>query len=135
MPTPPRQVRSQPLLAVRDVEASSRWYQKLLGCEGTHGGDEYEMLVSNGEPLLQLHAWDLDDHANLTGPDSAPHGHGVLVWFETTDFDASVKAAQALKVDWVEAPHVNPNSRRQEFWVRDPDGYVVVLSAESRRRG
>lgn len=135
MPGKPPQVRSQPLLAVRDVAASSRWYQQLLGCEGAHGGDEYEMLVSNGELILQLHAWDLDEHANLMGPDSAPHGHGVLLWFETTDFDASVKAAEALKVDWVEAPHVNPNSRRQEFWVRDPDGYVVVLSAESRRRG
>ncbi|RKH41259.1 VOC family protein [Corallococcus sicarius] len=135
MPSKPRQVRAQPLLAVRDVAASSRWYQQLLGCESAHGGDEYEMLVSNGEPLLQLHAWDLDDHANLTGPDSAPHGHGVLLWFETTDFDASVKAAQALKVDWVEAPHENPNSRRWEFWVRDLDGYVIVLSAESRRRG
>ncbi|RKH06870.1 VOC family protein [Corallococcus sp. CA053C] len=135
MPSKPRQVRSQPLLAVRDVAASSHWYQQLLGCEGAHGGDEYEMLVSNGELILQLHAWDLDEHANLMGPDSAPHGHGVLLWFETTDFDASVKAAEALKVDWVEAPHVNPNSRRQEFWVRDPDGYVVVLAAESRRRG
>ncbi|RKH60960.1 VOC family protein [Corallococcus llansteffanensis] len=135
MPSKSRQVRSQPLLAVRDVAASSRWYQQLLGCESAHGGDEYEMLVSNGEPILQLHAWDLDEHANLMGPDSAPHGHGVLLWFETTDFDASVKAAEALKVDWVEAPHENPNSRRREFWVRDPDGYVIVLAAESRRRG
>ncbi|NBD10415.1 MULTISPECIES: VOC family protein [Corallococcus] len=137
MPSKPRRtahVRSQPLIAVRDVAASSRWYQALLGCESGHGGDEYEMLVNNGELVLQLHAWDLDEHANLMGADAAPHGHGVLLWFETTDFDASVEAAQALKVDWVEEPHVNPNSRRWELWVRDPDGYVVVVSAESRAR-
>ncbi|CAM4305868.1 VOC family protein [Corallococcus sp. ZKHCc1 1396] len=137
MPSTPRrapQVRAQPLIAVRDVAASSRWYQALLGCEGTHGGDDYDMLVSNGDPVLQLHAWDLEEHPNLMGPDSAPHGHGVLLWFETTDFEASVQAAQGLKLAWVEAPHENRNSRRWEFWVRDPDGYVVIVAAESRRK-
>ncbi|NNB89024.1 VOC family protein [Corallococcus exiguus] len=137
MPSKPRRtghVRSQPLIAVRDVEASSRWYQAVLGCESGHGGPEYEMLLNNGELVLQLHAWDVDEHANLMGPDSAPKGHGVLLWFETTDFDACVDAARALKVEWVEAPHVNPNSRRWEFWTKDPDGYVVVVAAESRAK-
>ena len=40
--------RSQPLIVVSDVEASSRWYQTLLGCQSAHGGAEYERLVSNG---------------------------------------------------------------------------------------
>jgi catechol 2,3-dioxygenase-like lactoylglutathione lyase family enzyme len=31
-------MRVQPLIAVRDVEASSRWYQSLLGCKSGHGG-------------------------------------------------------------------------------------------------
>lgn len=31
-------MRPQPLIAVSDVEASSRWYQKVLGCIGDHGG-------------------------------------------------------------------------------------------------
>ena len=31
-------MRPQPLIAVTDVEASSRWYQRLLGCESAHGG-------------------------------------------------------------------------------------------------
>jgi catechol 2,3-dioxygenase-like lactoylglutathione lyase family enzyme len=44
----------QPLIAVRDVAASSRWYQALLGCESAHGGHEYEMLVSSGKLVLQL---------------------------------------------------------------------------------
>jgi hypothetical protein len=30
-PTPKIGVRAQPLIAVRDVRASSRWYSKLLG--------------------------------------------------------------------------------------------------------
>ena len=28
----------QPLICVNDVEASSRWYQRLLGCQSAHGG-------------------------------------------------------------------------------------------------
>jgi hypothetical protein len=34
--------------------------------------------------------WDEEDHANLVGADAAPHGHGVLLWFEVDDFDAAV---------------------------------------------
>jgi len=38
-------MRPQPLIAVTNVEASSRWYQRLLGCRSAHGGTEYERLV------------------------------------------------------------------------------------------
>ena len=34
--------QSQTMIAVRDVEASSRWYQRLLGLRSDHGGAEYE---------------------------------------------------------------------------------------------
>ena len=45
----------QPLVVVRDVPASSRFYAQLLGAESAHGGEEYEQLVSGGELILQLH--------------------------------------------------------------------------------
>ena len=44
-------MRPQPLISVSDVEASSRWYQRLLGCESAHGGPEYERLVAPGGEL------------------------------------------------------------------------------------
>jgi hypothetical protein len=87
------------------------------------------MLVSSGVLVLQLHAWDVDGHANLTEPNSAPHGHGVLLWFETTAFDAAVQAARTLEAEVVEEPHENPKSGRREMWLRDRDGYLVVLAA------
>ena len=34
-----------PTLFVDDVEASSRWYQALLGAQSGHGGPEFEMLT------------------------------------------------------------------------------------------
>ena len=33
-------MKPQPLIAVADVEASSRWYQELLGGKSGHGGAE-----------------------------------------------------------------------------------------------
>src|SRR5438876_216206 len=87
-------MRSQPLICVRDVEASSRWYQRLLGCQGAHGGKEYERLVSYGRLVLQLHRWDVEHHHGPIGdPNLKPYGNGVLLWFEIEDFDAAAARA------------------------------------------
>ena len=50
-------MRPQPLIAVTDVEASSRWYQRLLGCRSAHGGSEYERLESDGVLIMTLLSW------------------------------------------------------------------------------
>lgn len=122
-------MRAQPLIAVRDVEASSRWYQQLLGCQSGHGGPDYERLVKDGELLLQLHAWNAHEHPSLSDPDAAAHGYGVLLWFQTDQFDSAVERARGLGADIIQEPRVNPNAQHRECWVRDPDGYVVVLAS------
>jgi hypothetical protein len=78
---------------------------------------------------MQLHKWGDHDHPNLGSPDSAEHGYGVLLWFETEKFDQALQRAQELKADIVEEPHINPNARHREVWIRDPDGYIVVLAS------
>ena len=60
-------MRPQPLIAVTDVEASSRWYQRLLGCLSAHGGPEYERLVWRGELVMQLHRFGVDHHHGAIG--------------------------------------------------------------------
>ncbi len=122
-------MRVQPLITVRDVEASSRWYQELLGCESGHGGPEYEMLLKDGQLLLQLHHWNDHEHPNMGDPDAAPHGYGVLLWFETATFDAAVERARALGAHIIEEPRVNPSAKHRECWMRDPDGYTIVLAS------
>ena len=123
-------MRPQPLIAVRDVEASSRWYQRQLGCRSGHGGTEYEQLVDEGGRLiLQLHAWDAHHHPHMGDPTVKPHGNGVLLWFQIGDFDAAVARAHALSTEILEGPMVNPNANHREIWLRDPDGYVVVLAS------
>jgi len=131
-------VHSQPLIAVRDVRASSRWYQQLLGSDALpehRHRDVYERIFSQGNLILQLHAWDEEDHPNLTNANAAPPGHGVLLWFEVEDFDTVVAQARALRAEIVLEPHLNPRPNHREMWLRDPDGYVVVVvspDADSR---
>lgn len=128
-------MRPQPLIAVRDVEASSRWYQRLLGCTGAHGGPEYERLVAGDRLVMQLHDWDVDHHHGAIGdPDARPYGNGVLLWFEVDDFDAAVARAGELGAEVVLPPHRNPpegpgGPAHREIWMRDPDGYSVVLAS------
>ncbi len=125
-------IHSQPLIAVRDVRASSRWYQQLLGFDSLpdHSHREvYDRMLRDGRLVLQLHAWDEDDHPNLVNADAAPPGHGVLLWFEVDDFDAVVEQARTLGAQIIQEPHINPAPKHREVWLRDPDGYVVVVAS------
>jgi catechol 2,3-dioxygenase-like lactoylglutathione lyase family enzyme len=124
----------QPLICVRDVEASSRWYQQLLGCDSAHGGPEYERLISDGQLILQLHRWDVEHHHGPIADPNVPPGNGVLLWFEVAEFDAAVARASDLKAEIVLPRHRNPPDRdggpnHWEIWLRDPDGYTVVLAS------
>jgi catechol 2,3-dioxygenase-like lactoylglutathione lyase family enzyme len=127
-------VRPQTLIAVRDVKASSAWYQTLLGVHASGDPDHphrlvYDRLMSGDALVLQLHRWDDEEHPNLMGADRAPHGHGVLLWFEVDDFDAAVARVRRLDARVIEEPHVNPAPQHREIWIQDPDGYVVVLAS------
>lgn len=124
----------QPLIAVRDVEASSRWYQRLFGCQSDHGGPHYERLVSRGRLVLQLHHSEVEHHHGPIGDPGLARGNGVLLWFEVEDFDAAQGRAAELKAEIVKARHRNPpegdgGPNHWELWLRDPDGYTVVLAS------
>ena len=131
-------VQAQPLIAVRDVRASSRWYAELLGAdplpEHEHR-DLYDRIMVAGRSILQLHAWDEEDHPNLVNRDAAPPGHGVLLWFEVNDFDAAVERARRLQAEIILEPHVNPAPNHREIWLRDADGYVVVIASPDGEAG
>jgi catechol 2,3-dioxygenase-like lactoylglutathione lyase family enzyme len=128
-------MRPQPMIAVHDVEASSRWYQRLLGCTSAHGGAEYERLVDGDRLVMQLHRFQVDHHHGHIGdPDDRPYGNGVLLWFEIDDFDAAMERVADLRAQVVLPKHCNPPDRNGgpnhwECWLRDPEGYTVVLAS------
>jgi catechol 2,3-dioxygenase-like lactoylglutathione lyase family enzyme len=117
------------MLTVRDPEASSRFYQRLLDAKSGHGGKEYEVLLGRAGPLLQLHHWGAHEHPGMGDPDAAPRGYGVTLFFETEAFDAAVARARALQAKILDGPMVNPNAKHRELWIQDPDGYTVVLNS------
>jgi len=131
-------MRAQPLIVCRDVEASSRFYQQLLGCQSVHGGPEYDRLVDpalhhsqwgTDGLILQLHTWEADHHHGHLGDPKLPIGNGMMLWFEVDDFDAAVARARELRARIVLDVHRNPNAQHRELWLSDPDGYTVVLAS------
>ena len=112
------------MLVVRDVEASSRWYQDVLGLQSGHGGGEYEMLLSDGVVVLQLHHADSHEHPLLGAPPSS----GVAVWLADADLDDVLARIEATATPIAGGPLYNPNARHREIWLHDPDGHLVVVA-------
>ena len=123
--------RTWTILGVRDVPGSFRWYQSLFGQAETAPAHSYfgQILDSDGTVLLCLHEWGSHDHPSLTSPDHATPGNGLLLFFRVDDFDKALTRARALVSRFEEDPHLNENTRTEEFSLRDPDGYYVTISA------
>ncbi|HET9140893.1 VOC family protein, partial [Actinophytocola sp.] len=133
---PVHTARPQTMISVRDVQASSRWYQEVLGLHSDHGGTEYERLLADGTLVLQLHQRDVEHHHGKIGDPDREVGNGVLLWFgEVADFDGAVARAEKLGAPVLRAPHRNPPEGQgngpghREVWIQDPDGYTVVVAS------
>ena len=124
-------MRSEIMLFVHDVAATSRWYQDFLGLESAHGGSEFEMLVSAGQLVLQLHHIEPDDHDHGVRLD-ATLGAGVVLFLHVDDPAALFERAKALGLDVVEALHYNELAHMHAFTVRDPNGYTISLCRSER---
>jgi hypothetical protein len=98
-------------------------------------------LESNGTLVLQLHAFEVDHHHGpIADPADKPYGNGVLLWFETDDFDGAVTRAAELNAEVVLPRHRNPpdgsgGPNHWEIWLRDPNGYTVVLASPDGSAG
>jgi catechol 2,3-dioxygenase-like lactoylglutathione lyase family enzyme len=121
-------MRPQPMIAVADVEKSSRWYQQVLGASSGHGGAEYEQLIVDGQLIMQLHRIEVGHHHGAIAEPGQALGNGAILWFEAADFDTAVGRIRASGAELVSDVHLNPNAGHREIWIRDRDGYLVVLA-------
>jgi catechol 2,3-dioxygenase-like lactoylglutathione lyase family enzyme len=123
--------RTWTIIGVGDVPASFKWYQELFGQPAMQPAHDYfgQILDSDGTVLLCLHEWGHHEHPSLMSPDHGTPGNGLLLFFRVDDFDLALQRARALVARFEEEPHVNPNTRTQEFSLRDLDGYFVTISA------
>jgi catechol 2,3-dioxygenase-like lactoylglutathione lyase family enzyme len=125
-------VRPQPMIAVTDVEKASLWYQHVLGATSGHGGPEYEQLLVDDEMIMQLHRLEVGHHHGTIADPAQPRGNGVAIWFAVDDFDAAVRRIRQAPARIVTDVHFNPNAGHHEIWLRDLDGYLVVLTEAHR---
>ena len=118
------------IVGVRDVTASTAWYQHLLGqAQTAPAHDHFGMIVDDdGTVLLCLHQWGAHDHPSLMSPDLAVPGNGLLLFFRVDDVESALLRARSLVDHLEEEPHVNPNTGTLEFSLRDSDGYFVTIS-------
>lgn len=125
--------RTWTIIGVADVARSCKWYQSLLGLPETRPAHDYfgQILDTDETVLLCLHQWGAHEHPPLADPSRAKPGNGLLLFFRVDDFDEALPRARALVADFAEEPHMNPNTGTQEFALRDPDGYYVMISALS----
>jgi len=124
-----------PVIAVGDVEVSTKYYQAVFGLKNKHGGDNFAVLLSeDDEILICLHKWGEHQHPTMTNPNIIP-GNGLILYFRTDKMD--VIRQNADEVGWPidEEIHINPNSLKKEFSLRDPDGYFLTISEFHKYEG
>ena len=125
--------RTWTIIGVDDVAGSLRWYQSLFGQPETlPAHDDWgQILDSDGTVLLCLHKWGAHGHPTLTSADNGKTGNGLILFFRVDDFDLTLLRARALVTELAEEPRMNPSTGSLEFALRDPDGYYVMISAQT----
>lgn len=124
-----------PIIAVADVAASAAWYQKIFGFRNAHGGEDFAVLMDETDQIiLCLHQWAAHEHPTLKDRSIAV-GNGLLLYFRTSNMEAIKSNLE--KENWLleEALHLNPNSQRMEFSLKDPNGYFLTVTEYHRYEG
>jgi len=117
-----------PIIAVKDVNESSKWYQSAFNCNRTHGGNDFAVLVDeNNEVLICLHKWGEHEHPTMKNPNIKP-GNGLILYYKTDNLDIIRENIMKMNFPVEEEIHINPNSTKREFSLLDPDGYYLTIT-------
>ncbi len=119
-------VRTETIIAVKDVYKSSEFYQILLGCKSSHGGDTFEILTSEDRIVLCLHKWGEHDHPTMLNSEKA--GNGLILFFRVDNLDEVFSNARKMNAEIEKEIHYNENSLKMQFTLRDLDNYYLIVS-------
>lgn len=120
-------VRTETIIAVKDVPKSSKFYQDLLNCKSEHGGETFEILTSENNVVLCLHQWGEHEHPTMTNP-IKENGNGLILFFRVDDLNEIFENAKSLKVGIEKEIHYKENSLKNQFTLRDLDDYYLIIS-------
>lgn len=124
-----------PIIAVKDVNESCKWYQSAFGCKRTHEGDKFAVLVDEkGEILICLHKWGEHEHPTMTDPEIMP-GNGLILYYKTANLNLIRANIEKMNHPIEEEIHTNENSMKKEFSLRDPDGYYLIITEYHKYEG
>jgi len=114
---------STPMLHVRDVAASIRFYEKLgfqfIDAEGDEGSIGWARIHCEGGAIMFLQA----EHGHEMKPDQ----QGILLVLYTEDLPAlrAHLTSQGIECPEIEYPDYMPSGA---LTLRDPDGYCVAIN-------
>ncbi len=120
-------VRTEPIIAVKDVQKSSKFYQNLLNCKSEHGGETFEILSSDNAVILCLHKWGEHEHPTFLNPEKEV-GNGLILFFRVNNLNEIFQNAQKLNTNIEKEIHYNENSLKNQFTLRDLDNYYLIIS-------
>jgi uncharacterized glyoxalase superfamily protein PhnB len=124
-----------PIIAVKDVNKSAEWYQSVFGCKRTHGGNDFAVLEDENEEILVcLHKWGEHEHPTMKNPNITP-GNGLILYYKTDNLEAIRQNVEKMNHPIEDDIHLNTNSRKKEFSLRDKDGYYWTITEFHKYEG
>ena len=124
-----------PIIAVKNVEASSNWYQSVFGCNSNHEGNHFDILTDKeGEVMLCLHQWGEHDHPSMQDSSIIP-GNGLILYFRSENLVEVRQNVEKMNYAVETEIQMNPNSHKKEFSLRDLDGYCLIISEYHNYQG
>lgn len=128
-------IKLDPIIAVQDVNKSSAWYEAVFDCRRTHGGNEFAVLEDKNEAILIcLHKWGEHEHPNMKNPDISI-GNGLILYFKTDCLAEIYQVVKQMNYPVSEEMHLNANSMKKEFSLRDLDGYYLTITEYHSYKG
>ena len=105
------------MIAVRDINAASNWYQQVLGFEWGKAADGYQALLLGGEGgACNCNVGRQTVIRILVVPGNESRGHGVVLWFETPYFDDAAARARENGAEILEPVHYNGQAHHREIY-------------------
>ncbi len=110
-----------PLLAVKDVEASKKFYGELFGLTVAMDLGR-NVTFSAGFAIQQDFAWLCD----LPKESVVERSHNMELYFEVEDFDTFLERLAAFDVEQVHPPKTHEWKQRVAR-IYDPDGHIIEI--------
>lgn len=124
-----------PIIAVKNVNESAKWYQSVFGCRRKHGDDEFAVLENeNNEILICLHKWGKHQHPTMINS-NIRSGNGLILYYKTDNLEIIRANIQKINYPIEEEMHANSNSTKKEFSLRDPDEYYLTITEYHKYEG